>query len=56
MNKADLFEKLKKLEETLLIELLDITSEDIVDAFLDKINERLDYLHGQLTEENSEED
>lgn len=56
MNKTELFEKLKQLEETLLLELLDIKSEDIVDAFLDKINERLDYIHGQLSEEDPEED
>ena len=48
MNKLDLIERLRKTEETLLLELLDITSEDIVDAFLDKINERLEYLDRQL--------
>ena len=48
MNKLELIERLRKTEETLLLELLDITSEDIVDAFLDKINERLEYLDRQL--------
>ena len=48
MNKLELIERLRKTEETLLLELLDITSEDIVDAFLDKINDRLEYLDRQL--------
>lgn len=44
MNKFDLAQKLKQLDETLLLELLDITSEELVDAFLLKIDERLEYL------------
>lgn len=48
MNKSELIETLKHTEETLLLELLDITSEEIVDAFLDKIEERLSYLYGQI--------
>lgn len=48
MNKQELIERLRKTEETLLLELLDISSEELIDAFLDKINERLDYLDRQL--------
>jgi hypothetical protein len=44
MNKFDLAQKLKQLDETLLLELLDINAEELVDAFLVKIDERLDYL------------
>ncbi len=39
MDKAELLEKLRKLDEVLLLELLEITSEELVDAFLDKIEE-----------------
>lgn len=39
MNKAQLIEELRKIDEITLLELLEITSEDLVDAFLDKIEE-----------------
>ncbi len=39
MNHAELLEQLRKLDEVLLLELLEISSEDIVDAFLDRIVE-----------------
>ena len=48
MTKIELINVLRHTEETLLLELLDLTSEDIVDAFLDKIEERLSYLYGQI--------
>ncbi len=51
MNKASLLEKLRKTDEVSLIELLNISSEDLVDAFLDKIDERIDYLYEQIEEE-----
>lgn len=51
MNKASLLEKLRKIDETTLLELLDISSEELVDAFLDKIDERIDYLYEQIEEE-----
>ncbi len=50
MNKQELIERLRKTEETLLLELLDISSEELIDAFLDKIDERLEYLVRQLEE------
>lgn len=53
MNKFELIEQLRKTEETLLLELLDITSEDIVDAFLDRIEERLSYLYGQIQDKDA---
>ncbi len=51
MDKLNLIKKLRKVDETLLLELLDISSEEIVDAFLDKIDERIDYLYEQIEEE-----
>lgn len=48
---VDMSERLKKLEETLLLEVLDISSEDIVDRFQDKIEEKFDELSDDLTEE-----
>lgn len=51
MNRSELIEKLKTVDEVLLLELLDISSEDLVDVFLDKIDERLNYIYGQISEE-----
>lgn len=45
MTKNDLIEKLKKEDEWTILELLDINSEDLVDAFLDKITERLELVY-----------
>lgn len=49
MNKTELIEELRKIDEVSLLELLGITSDDIVDAFLDKIAENqgklLNYLY-----------
>ena len=39
MNKIELLEELRKVDEITLLELLQLTSDDIVDAFLDKITE-----------------
>lgn len=39
MNKIELIESLRQLDEITLMELLNLTSDDIVDAFLDKIAE-----------------
>lgn len=51
MALLDLLQKLKRVDEVTLLELLDISSEDLVDAFLDKIVERIEYIYGQLEEE-----
>lgn len=45
MNHQELIEKLKLEEETIVLELLDIKSEELVDAFLDLIEERLEYIN-----------
>lgn len=48
----NLIEKLRKVDEVLLLELLDLNSSDIVDAFADRIEERTNYIYGQLEEED----
>lgn len=48
MDKAELLEKLRELDEVILIELLGATSTDIVDAFLDLIDERYNYIYEQI--------
>lgn len=48
MTKAQLISELRDTEETLLIDLLGLTSTEIVDAFLDKVDEKLEYLYGQF--------
>lgn len=52
MNQAELFERLKQVEETLLLELLNITSEDIVSAFMDRIVEYENQIRRSLAEED----
>lgn len=47
MTKQEILELLRKEEETIVLELLDISSDDLVNAFLDKIVERFEYIHGQ---------
>lgn len=44
MDNIELIKKLKKIDEVSLLELLEITSEDLVDVFVDKIEERIDYI------------
>lgn len=48
MDRAELLEKLKKLDEVLLLELLEITSEEIVDMFIDKIDEKENYIRHEM--------
>ena len=45
MNKAELIEQLKHEDEWTLLELLEINSEDIVDAFPEKIEENIDRIY-----------
>lgn len=39
MDKIELLEELRNLDEITLLELLEVTSDDLVDAFLDRIDE-----------------
>ncbi len=41
---SELCEELKRIDEITLLELLEISSEEIVDKFEDKIEDRLDKL------------
>ena len=50
----DLCDELKKLDETTLLELLNISSEEIINKFQDKIEDNFDHLL-LLIEENQEE-
>lgn len=51
---VDLCDELKKLDETTLLELLDISAEEVVDKFQDKIEDNFDHLL-LLIEENQDE-
>lgn len=44
----DIKEKLKQLDEITLMETLEITSEDIVNKFVDRIEEQQDRLENDL--------
>lgn len=48
-------EKLKKLDETSLLEVLNITSDQIVERFEDLIEDREDYFVKDLEEEEWED-
>lgn len=50
MTLIDLKEKLSEVEETQLIDLLGLTSSQIVEAFTDLIEEKMDYLEGVFDE------
>lgn len=52
----ELCEDLKKFDETTLLELLNINSEDLVDMFQDKIEENLDRLLKETDNELEEYD
>jgi len=51
MTYGDLIERLKQLDEVSLLELLEVYSDEIVDRFPDKIEEKLDYLMEQMEDE-----
>ena len=53
MTFAELSEQLKQLDELTLLEVLDISAEDIVERFADKIEERFENLENQLASEGS---
>jgi hypothetical protein len=48
MTFSELCERLKQLEETLLLEVLDIKSGQIVDRFQDVVEDKRDYLEEDL--------
>lgn len=46
----------ERLDESSLLEVLDINAEEIVERFEDKINDRFDKLSGELFDEEDSED
>lgn len=51
MTFAELVRQLKEYDELTVLELLEISAEDILERFPDKIEERFDYLEEQVSEE-----
>lgn len=51
MNHYELLEHLKTVDEVFLLEVLEITSEQLVDAFNDAILEKNDYIRQQIQEQ-----
>lgn len=45
---VDIFNRLRRLDEITLLEILDITSEDLVDRFQDLIEDKADELEEEL--------
>lgn len=56
MTYQDLEERLKHLDELTLLELLDLSSEEIVDRFGDLIEDRFDELEQFFEEEETDDD
>lgn len=52
----DLLNDLKKVDEVTLMELLDISSTEIVDRFEDIVEARYDQIHGFLYGDDEDED
>jgi len=48
LTEKDVMDKLKEMPEIDVLEILDITTEDLVDRFQDKIEERRDYFEEDL--------
>ena len=51
---TELIERLKKIDEVSLMEILDINSEDIVDRFSDKIEDKIEELIEDLEDEEQD--
>ena len=51
---AELVLSLKRIDEISLLEILEISSEDLVDRFTDKIEEKYDSLAEDFEEEKTE--
>jgi hypothetical protein len=50
VNKLELLEALRSVEELTLLELLEINSSDLVDAFYDKIEDNIDKIYSKVLE------
>lgn len=47
----DIMDKLKHIDEISLLEILEVTSEDLVNRFVDRIEDKADELEGELNDE-----
>lgn len=54
MTFAELVRQLKEYDELTVLELLEISAEDIVERFSDKIEDRFDYIEEQISEAETE--
>jgi hypothetical protein len=45
---SELIDELRKIDEITLLELLNVTSDDLIDAFLDRIQDNEDKLRDYL--------
>ena len=52
----ELKERLKRLDELSLLELLDVTSEELVEMFVDRIDDNFDRLMNEVDYDGEEED
>ncbi len=55
MTFEEVRERLKRIDEVLLLEVLNINSEDIVERFADIIEDKLEELESELEELSDEE-
>ena len=46
---SHVLDQLRSLDEVTLMELLEVTSEDLVDAFIDRIEDNLSFIYSHLT-------
>lgn len=51
---TEILEQLKKLDEITLLEVLNISSEDIVDRFQDIIEEKIDELEAEFEDDHDD--
>jgi len=51
MNRVELLEVLKQLDEVALLELLELNSEDIIDAFYDRVYDNIDRIYQYIGEQ-----
>lgn len=54
MDKLELITALRQLDEITLLELLEVNSDELVDAFLDKIDDNLDRLYEKAREDQED--
>ena len=51
-----LIDKLKKQDEVTILELLEIYSDELVDRFMDKVEDKIDFLEKELGGPSEEDD